>query len=207
LRPESGLDCLACAIFARQRAPIPLSEIRAVAHAASGHPAPICLACWEGYHKSRRCSRGTYPESYITKYTSIRRKTLHARSLTPVPAPEIRAVAHADSHPALVCSAFPSSEAATLIPTSPLIPTSHAEIRVVAHPDSSHQALISSAFPYSEAATLIPTSLAEIRAVAHSDRGPPPRRDYGGGYHPSHVLNLRTTTSQKCAAVPRRARI
>jgi len=29
---------------------------------------------WEGYHESRRCSRDTYPESYITKYTSIRRK-------------------------------------------------------------------------------------------------------------------------------------
>jgi len=26
-----------------------------------------------GYHDSRRCSRDTYPESYITKYTSIRR--------------------------------------------------------------------------------------------------------------------------------------
>jgi len=25
---------------------------------------------WEGYHASRRCSRDTYPESYITKYTS-----------------------------------------------------------------------------------------------------------------------------------------
>ena len=28
---------------------------------------------WKGYHESRRCSRHTYPESYITKYTSIRR--------------------------------------------------------------------------------------------------------------------------------------
>jgi len=28
---------------------------------------------WEGYHESRRCSRDTYPESYIIKYTSIRR--------------------------------------------------------------------------------------------------------------------------------------
>ena len=23
---------------------------------------------WEGYRESRRCSRDTYPESYITKY-------------------------------------------------------------------------------------------------------------------------------------------
>ena len=28
----------------------------------------------KGYRESRRCSRDTYPESYITKYTSIRRK-------------------------------------------------------------------------------------------------------------------------------------
>ena len=29
------------------------------------------LLVWEGYHESRRCSRDTYPESHITKYTSI----------------------------------------------------------------------------------------------------------------------------------------
>ena len=34
----------------------------------------IRLNFWEGYHESRRCSRDTYPESYITKYTSIRRQ-------------------------------------------------------------------------------------------------------------------------------------
>ena len=28
---------------------------------------------WEGYYESRRCSRDTYPESYITKYTSVLR--------------------------------------------------------------------------------------------------------------------------------------
>jgi len=33
-----------------------------------------------GYHESRRCSRDTYPESCITKYTSIRR--LFARAVT-----------------------------------------------------------------------------------------------------------------------------
>ena len=27
---------------------------------------------WEGCRDSRRCSRDTYPESYITKYTSIK---------------------------------------------------------------------------------------------------------------------------------------
>ena len=30
---------------------------------------------WEGYHESRICSRDTYPESYTTKYTSVRRQT------------------------------------------------------------------------------------------------------------------------------------
>ena len=29
---------------------------------------------WEGCRESRRCPRDTYPESYITKYTSIRRE-------------------------------------------------------------------------------------------------------------------------------------
>ena len=30
---------------------------------------------WEGYRESRRRSKDTYPDSYITKYTSIRRIT------------------------------------------------------------------------------------------------------------------------------------
>jgi len=30
---------------------------------------------WEGCRESRRCPRDTYPVSYITKYTSIRRET------------------------------------------------------------------------------------------------------------------------------------
>jgi len=29
---------------------------------------------WKWYHRSRRCSRDTYPESFITKYTSVRRQ-------------------------------------------------------------------------------------------------------------------------------------
>ena len=51
---------------------------------------------WLRYHESRRCSRDTYPESYVTKYTSIRRlgfrfKDLGARDLPrggPVSDPE-----------------------------------------------------------------------------------------------------------------------
>ena len=37
---------------------------------------PLVGPLWEVYHESRRCSRYTYPESYITKYTSIRREWL-----------------------------------------------------------------------------------------------------------------------------------
>ena len=41
---------------------------------ASNHGAQLYYALlWEGYHESRRCSRDIYPESYITKYSSIRR--------------------------------------------------------------------------------------------------------------------------------------
>ena len=43
------------------------------------HPPHIPL--WEGCRESRRCSRDTYPESYITKYTGIRRLTRTCGSL------------------------------------------------------------------------------------------------------------------------------
>ena len=33
--------------------------------------APRARGFWEGYSESRKCSRDTYPESYITKYASI----------------------------------------------------------------------------------------------------------------------------------------
>ena len=35
-------------------------------------------ALWEGYHESRRCSRDTYPESYITKYTNVRNRNVQS---------------------------------------------------------------------------------------------------------------------------------
>ena len=35
----------------------------------------------EGYHESRRCSRDTYPEPYITKYTSSRRLLLSSLNM------------------------------------------------------------------------------------------------------------------------------
>ena len=46
-----------------------------------GKPACAHVTCvdrndsWEGYRESRICSRDTYPESYITEHTSIRRLT------------------------------------------------------------------------------------------------------------------------------------
>ena len=43
------------------------------------------IADWEGCRESRRCSRDTYSESYITKYTSIRRKTHRLCSSSPSP--------------------------------------------------------------------------------------------------------------------------
>jgi len=40
------------------------------AHASRDHT--LAGPLWEGCRKSRNCSRDTYPELYITKYTSIR---------------------------------------------------------------------------------------------------------------------------------------
>ena len=34
----------------------------------------LSAGLWEGCRESRRCSRDTYPESYITEFTCIRRK-------------------------------------------------------------------------------------------------------------------------------------
>ena len=41
------------------------------AHASRDHT--LVGPLWEGYHESRRCSRDTCPESYITKHNSTRR--------------------------------------------------------------------------------------------------------------------------------------
>ena len=37
------------------------------------YPQKVETYLWQGYHESRRCSRDTYSESYVTKCTSIRR--------------------------------------------------------------------------------------------------------------------------------------
>ena len=50
------------------RAAIPLGL---EAHASRDHT--LAGPLWEGFRESRRCSRDTYPESYFTEYTSIRR--------------------------------------------------------------------------------------------------------------------------------------
>ena len=46
-------------------------EASALAETNTGVDRPL----WEEYHESRRCSRDTYPESYITKYTHAKRTT------------------------------------------------------------------------------------------------------------------------------------
>ena len=38
------------------------------------HMVDSAATLWEGCRESRRCSRNTYPESYTTKCTSIRRQ-------------------------------------------------------------------------------------------------------------------------------------
>jgi len=38
---------------------------------------------WEGYHERRRCSRDTNPESYITRYTSIRKTSQNPPPTSP----------------------------------------------------------------------------------------------------------------------------
>ena len=46
---------------------------------------------WDGYYEGRRCSRDTYPESYVTKYTSIRRINLiHGRNRNRLQPPTAR---------------------------------------------------------------------------------------------------------------------
>ena len=44
------------------------------AHASRDHI--LAGPLWEGYRESKRCSKDTYAESYITKHTSIRRLNL-----------------------------------------------------------------------------------------------------------------------------------
>jgi hypothetical protein len=39
---------------------------------------------WERCHDSRRCSRDTYPESYITEYTVMRRQARKEMDVTPL---------------------------------------------------------------------------------------------------------------------------
>ena len=49
---------------------------------------------WEVYHEGRRCSRGTYPESYATKNTSIRRQTTMAPTVLSASGGDLPSEAH-----------------------------------------------------------------------------------------------------------------
>ena len=57
-----------------QQAPVPSKSIQE-------------LILWKGYRESRKCSRDTYPELYITKYTRTRRET--RKKSDPPPHPKI----------------------------------------------------------------------------------------------------------------------
>ena len=58
--------------FAREKAFAAITPITCLGVVDSGLAGSTDLD-WEGCRESRRCSMDTYPESYITKYTSIRR--------------------------------------------------------------------------------------------------------------------------------------
>jgi len=55
------------------RCPTPYTLKRTIAGLAVALSGALLSVIGEGYHESRRCSRDTYPESYITKFVSIRR--------------------------------------------------------------------------------------------------------------------------------------
>jgi len=80
--PESFVPEKACTIY--------IDDIFTVWPRPSTTPCP-CDHLWEGCRESRRCSRDTYPESYITKYTSIRRLNSPGapKRLPPAPAAPI----------------------------------------------------------------------------------------------------------------------
>jgi len=54
---------------ARARTGFSIFKVILEAHASRDHT--LVGPLWEGYHESRRCSRDTYPESYITEYTLV----------------------------------------------------------------------------------------------------------------------------------------
>jgi len=56
-----------------------LGGIRAIDTASVRPSLKFAVVLWEGCRESRRCSRDTYPESYTTKYTSIRINTALGR--------------------------------------------------------------------------------------------------------------------------------
>jgi len=95
------------------RAPLSAKSVRAPSpHHVSSRACFFGL--WQGCHESRKCSRDTYPESYITKYTSIRRfKTIiqtpgrrmrrSCTSRAPPSAKSVRAPSEAVPHVVPIC--------------------------------------------------------------------------------------------------------
>ena len=63
----------------------------------------------EGYRENRRCSRDTFPESYITEYTTMRRyhrstSSTRSSSTGPVATSPVDAQRHAPFEDADLCS-------------------------------------------------------------------------------------------------------
>ena len=60
------------------------SQVRNPATTTSGFGSKsIDRPLWEGYHESQKCSREIYPESCITKNTSMRKIEVHASQGVP----------------------------------------------------------------------------------------------------------------------------
>ena len=68
---------IACDIAAETEVGINRMNCQFMGAVTTGDASAFALSrLWEGSLESRRCSRDTYPQSYITKYTSIRRKNV-----------------------------------------------------------------------------------------------------------------------------------
>jgi len=141
---------------------------------------------WEGYHESRRCSRDTHPESYITNYTSIRRL--------------LRLCSPASARRLVLCCAR--------------VNLLKCQTRDRLHSSSS---LLRSSLELSDTEVCEPEMRALLGTAAYLCKVvelPNPRQVALDDADTASVnkarmppINLRTTPLQKCAAIPRRARM
>jgi len=69
---------------------VPLPPKSVPRAASAGMAGVVKWLLWEGFRESRRCSRDTYPESYITEYTSVYEENSAHRHRTGAVAEECR---------------------------------------------------------------------------------------------------------------------